>query len=66
MVDGGIEGSIVNIASVHGLVASAPNLQAGYVASKTAVVGLTLLLAAYIVTIGLVQRGAQPQAQYAH
>jgi hypothetical protein len=24
------------------------------------------LLAAYIVTIGLVQRGAQPQAQYAH
>ena len=45
MVDGGIEGSIVNVASVHGLVASAPNLQAGYVASKSAVVGLTRDLA---------------------
>lgn len=38
-------GSIVNVASVHGLVASAPNRQAGYVASKFGVVGLTAELA---------------------
>ncbi|HEY5888794.1 MAG TPA: SDR family oxidoreductase, partial [Acidimicrobiales bacterium] len=38
-------GSIVNIASVHGLVASAPNRQAGYVASKSGLVGLTRELA---------------------
>jgi len=37
-----------------------------YLGTNGFVVGLTLLLAAYIVTIGLVQRGAQPQAQYAH
>lgn len=46
MVAAGGGGSIVNIASVHGLVASAPNTQAGYVASKTAVLGLTRELAA--------------------
>jgi hypothetical protein len=34
-------GSIVNISSIHGLVASSPNRQAGYVASKFGVVGLT-------------------------
>ena len=45
MVEAGTEGSIVNVASVHGLVASAPNLQAGYVASKSGVVGLTRDLA---------------------
>ena len=45
MVDAGTEGSIVNVASVHGLVASAPNMQAGYVASKSGVVGLTRDLA---------------------
>jgi len=39
-------GSIVNIASVHGLVASSPNKQAGYVASKFGLVGLTQELAA--------------------
>lgn len=45
MVDAGTAGSIVNVASVHGLVASAPNMQAGYVASKSGVVGLTRDLA---------------------
>jgi len=34
-------GSIVNISSIHGLVASSPNRQAGYVASKFGLVGLT-------------------------
>lgn len=38
-------GSIVNVASVHGLVASSPNRQAGYVASKSGLVGLTRELA---------------------
>ena len=36
-----------------------------YLGTNGFVVGLTLLLAAYIVTIGLVQRSAQPQVQYA-
>jgi NAD(P)-dependent dehydrogenase (short-subunit alcohol dehydrogenase family) len=39
-------GSIVNIASVHGLVAAAPNAQAAYAASKGGVVNLTRELAA--------------------
>lgn len=34
-------GSIINIASVHSFVASAPNNQAAYVASKSGLVGLT-------------------------
>ena len=38
-------GSIINIASVHGLVASAPNNQAAYVASKSGLIGLTRELA---------------------
>lgn len=38
-------GSIINIASVHGFVASAPNNQAAYVASKSGLVGLTRELA---------------------
>lgn len=38
-------GVIVNVASVHGFVASAPNTQAAYVASKGAVVTLTRELA---------------------
>jgi len=38
-------GSIINIASVHSFVSSAPNNQAGYVASKTGLVGLTRELA---------------------
>ena len=38
-------GSIVNVSSVHGLVASSPNRQAGYVASKFGLVGLTQELA---------------------
>jgi NAD(P)-dependent dehydrogenase (short-subunit alcohol dehydrogenase family) len=46
MLDTGIGGSIVNIASIHGLVAAAPNCQAGYVASKAGVIGLTKELAA--------------------
>lgn len=39
-------GSIINIASIHGLVPSAPNTQAGYVASKAGLLGLTRELAA--------------------
>lgn len=38
-------GSIINIASVHSFVSSAPNNQAAYVASKTGLVGLTRELA---------------------
>ncbi len=38
-------GCIVNIASIHGLVAAAPNAQAAYVASKAAVIGMTRELA---------------------
>ncbi len=38
-------GSIVNIASIHGLCAGAPNDQAAYVASKAALLGLTRELA---------------------
>ncbi len=38
-------GSIVNIASIHGLCAGAPNNQAAYVASKSAVIGMTRELA---------------------
>lgn len=39
-------GSIINIASVHGLVAAAPNAQAAYAASKGGLVNLTRELAA--------------------
>jgi len=39
-------GAIVNIASVHGLVAAAPNAQAAYAASKGGLVNLTRELAA--------------------
>lgn len=39
-------GSIINIASVHSFVSSAPNNQAAYVASKSGLVGLTRELAA--------------------
>ena len=46
-------GSIVNISSVHGLVAAAPNNQAGYVAAKAAVVGLTRELACQWATTGV-------------
>ena len=38
-------GAVVNIASVHGVVGSAPNTQAAYAASKGAVVNLTRELA---------------------
>ncbi len=46
-------GSIVNIASVHGLVASAPNSQAAYVASKAGLVNLTRELALQWVRHGI-------------
>ena len=39
-------GSIINIASVHGLVAAAPNAQAAYAASKGGLINLTRELAA--------------------
>ncbi len=38
-------GCIVNVASIHGLCAAAPNNQAAYVASKSALIGLTRELA---------------------
>lgn len=47
------QGSIVNITSVHGLVASSPNRQAGYVASKSGLVGLTRELACQWATSGV-------------
>jgi NAD(P)-dependent dehydrogenase (short-subunit alcohol dehydrogenase family) len=46
MLDRGIRGSIINISSVHGIVAAAPNDQAAYVASKSGIIGLTRELAA--------------------
>lgn len=46
-------GSIVNIASVHGLVGSAPNNQAAYVASKGGLVQLTKELALQWVRFGI-------------
>jgi NAD(P)-dependent dehydrogenase (short-subunit alcohol dehydrogenase family) len=46
-------GSIVNVSSVHGLVASSPNRQAGYVASKSGLVGLTRELACQWATDGV-------------
>lgn len=45
MLAAGVGGSIVNIASVHGLVAAAPNAQAAYTASKGGLVMLTRELA---------------------
>lgn len=45
MIGHGAGGSIVNISSIHGIVAAAPNHQAAYVASKTGVIGLTRELA---------------------
>ena len=39
------QGSIINVASVHGMVASAPNLQPAYVASKAGLINLTRDLA---------------------
>jgi len=46
-------GSIINIASVHGLVGSAPNNQAGYSASKAGLVNLTRELALQWVRHGI-------------
>ena len=45
MIDHGRGGSIVNVASMLGVVASGGNHQAGYVASKTGLIGLTRELA---------------------
>lgn len=39
-------GSIINISSIHGIVAAAPNAQAGYAASKGGLINLTRELAA--------------------
>ncbi|MCP5028060.1 MAG: glucose 1-dehydrogenase [Actinomycetia bacterium] len=46
-------GSIINIASVHGFVGSAPNTQPAYVASKAAVVNLTREMALQWATRGV-------------
>jgi NAD(P)-dependent dehydrogenase (short-subunit alcohol dehydrogenase family) len=46
-------GSIINITSAHGLVASSPNRQVGYVASKHGLVGLTRELACQWATAGV-------------
>ena len=46
-------GSIINVASVHGHVASAPNLQPAYAASKAGLVNLTRDLAVQWATRGL-------------
>jgi NAD(P)-dependent dehydrogenase (short-subunit alcohol dehydrogenase family) len=46
-------GSIVNISSAHGLVASSPNRQVGYVATKHGLVGLTRELACQWATDGV-------------
>lgn len=46
-------GSIVNVASIHGLVGSAPNNQAGYAASKAGLVNLTRELALQWVRYGI-------------
>jgi NAD(P)-dependent dehydrogenase (short-subunit alcohol dehydrogenase family) len=45
MIERGDGGAIVNVASVHGLVGSAPNNQAAYAASKGGLVNLTRELA---------------------
>lgn len=45
MIERSRPGSIINIASVHSFVGSAPNTQAAYVASKTGLVGVTRELA---------------------
>ena len=45
MIEAGSGGSIINIASVHGFVGSAPNTQAAYIASKGGLVNLTRELA---------------------
>ena len=45
MIDAGRGGSVINISSIHGTAASAPNHQAAYVASKAGLIGLTKELA---------------------
>lgn len=53
-------GSVINIASVHGFVGSAPNNQVGYVASKHGMVGLTRELALQWATRGIRVNGIAP------
>ena len=59
MLDAG-HGSIINISSVHSMVSSAPNVQAGYVASKHGLNGLTKELAGQWATRGVRVNGIAP------
>ena len=58
------EGSIINVASVHGLVASAPNLQPAYAASKAGLLGFSKSLARELasrsITVNVVAPGYVP------
>ncbi|WP_419946451.1 SDR family NAD(P)-dependent oxidoreductase [Candidatus Poriferisodalis sp.] len=53
IIDRDARGSIINVASVHGHVASAPNLQPAYAASKAGLVNLTRDLAVQWATKGV-------------
>ena len=53
IIDREATGSIINVASVHGHVASAPNLQPAYAASKAGLVNLTRDLAVQWATRGV-------------
>jgi NAD(P)-dependent dehydrogenase (short-subunit alcohol dehydrogenase family) len=53
MIERGEGGSIINISSIHGIVSSAPNHQAAYVASKAGLIGLTKELAGQWARFGI-------------
>ncbi len=53
MIDRGIRGSIVNIASMSGSIVNLPQMQAGYNASKAGVIHMTKSLAIELVEYGI-------------